>query len=409
MLNLAGTFTLSAPGELVLTLHEPCTAMRYDNGTADDGPLLDTSLRGSYPERCNRSELDRIFVTAAIPWTGAVRGTWVDSQHLVFHINWAQSNLDPLDDDATRMAAMPWKIQNVYWGPSAEESAQILELARKADQEVVTGGPPPRLEVIAIDVEGGALRSGDESTLIVQVTNHGAGTAYQVAASTRSSLTSLHMKQLAFGMIKPGAHRARKLRIRVPPSETLSDAMLVLVITEGNGFAPANASKRIKIIPPTNTPKLDVRCAFAGSPAASPAFEAGQGVLLSCIVNNTGNATAMVELEIATPRAPTLRSRPEIVAVGGRVAFEIPLTLSRDLPLDSTFEVAVTASDSVYSSVARTTITGVIRKAKLCEIGQLTLAQYRAKVAELRAAAAAGDLTQAQLDRYDAELVACLQ
>jgi hypothetical protein len=40
--------------------------------------------------------------------------------------------------------------------------------------------------------------------------------------------------------------------------------------------------------------------------------------------------------------------------------------------------------------------------------GQLTRQQYHAKIAELRAAVAAGDLTSAQLDRYGAELVACL-
>jgi hypothetical protein len=33
----------------------------------------------------------------------------------------------------------------------------------------------------------------------------------------------------------------------------------------------------------------------------------------------------------------------------------------------------------------------------------------RAKTTEMRAAVAAGDITQAQFDRYDAELVACLK
>jgi hypothetical protein len=42
------------------------------------------------------------------------------------------------------------------------------------------------------------------------------------------------------------------------------------------------------------------------------------------------------------------------------------------------------------------------------EPGQLTLAQYNAKIDVLRAAVAAGDLTQEQFDRDDAELIACL-
>ena len=41
--------------------------------------------------------------------------------------------------------------------------------------------------------------------------------------------------------------------------------------------------------------------------------------------------------------------------------------------------------------------------------GQLTDAPYRAKLAEMRAAVAAGELAQAQLERYDAELGTCLK
>ena len=72
-------------------------------------------------------------------------------------------------------------------------------------------------------------------------------------------------------------------------------------------------------------------------------------------------------------------------------------------------EIAITARDRASSRSARTTVTGVVRKPRLCEPGQLTRAQYQAKIAELRAAVTAGDITQAQFDRYDAELVACLK
>jgi hypothetical protein len=55
------------------------------------------------------------------------------------------------------------------------------------------------------------------------------------------------------------------------------------------------------------------------------------------------------------------------------------------------------------------TVAGVVRKLRLCEPAKLTRAQDQAKITELRAAVTTGDLTQAQLDRYDAELVACLK
>jgi hypothetical protein len=100
------------------------------------------------------------------------------------------------------------------------------------------------------------------------------------------------------------------------------------------------------------------------------------------------------------------RSRFEGVAAGHAV---FRIVIPRELAIDSTVEIAVNAQDRKAQHVARTSVVGVVRKPKLCATGQLTRAQYRAKMAELRAAVAAGDLTQAQLDRYDAELVTCLK
>jgi hypothetical protein len=69
----------------------------------------------------------------------------------------------------------------------------------------------------------------------------------------------------------------------------------------------------------------------------------------------------------------------------------------------------ITARDRDSSRTARTTIVGVVRKPRLCTPGQLTTAQYQAKIADLRAALSAKVLTQDEFDRYDAELVACLR
>lgn len=41
--------------------------------------------------------------------------------------------------------------------------------------------------------------------------------------------------------------------------------------------------------------------------------------------------------------------------------------------------------------------------------GQLTRAQYQNQLADLRTALTANALTQAEFDRYDAELVGCLK
>lgn len=77
--------------------------------------------------------------------------------------------------------------------------------------------------------------------------------------------------------------------------------------------------------------------------------------------------------------------------------------------MDSAIEIEVTANDLLTGDSAHTTLAGVVRKPNACVEGRLTRTQYRAKIAELRAAVADGTLTAEQFDRYDAALVACLR
>jgi hypothetical protein len=71
-------------------------------------------------------------------------------------------------------------------------------------------------------------------------------------------------------------------------------------------------------------------------------------------------------------------------------------------------QIEIIARDRRFERAAGTRVIGAIRKPGLCVPGQLSRAQYRTKLEELRAAIAAGELTPAQFDRYDAELVTCV-
>ena len=148
-----------------------------------------------------------------------------------------------------------------------------------------------------------------------------------------------------------------------------------------------------------------MHCSISGHSGARPDLGAGDTVALHCVVDNTGASVAKVELETAVAGG----SPAQEIAAAGHASFDVPVAIPRELAIDSTIEIAVSALDRKAQRSARTAVTGVIRKLKLCTAGQLTRAQYRAKLAELRAAVAAGDLTQTQLDRYDAELVTCLK
>jgi hypothetical protein len=403
-LALAGTYVLSPAGALTLTLSEPCTVGK-------------PSVYGTLSEAgtpCDRRVLERNRVTAKTPWQTEVPGVWTDPGHIAFQLDWKQSGFDPLADDAAAVAARPWTIGNAAWTPTAAEAARIVKLvadATETETELVRGGAAPNLEVTTFEVAEGTLRIGGDATLVVKVSNRGPGTAYRVVATTRSSVTSLHGQRIAFGMIKPGGDKTRRLHVNVPLSETASDTMLVLVLGEGNGFTPKNMSRRIALAASTSAPVLAVHCTIPGPghAGARPDLDAGDNITLRCVVDNTGTSPAKVELEIALAGGAPTRSQGQAISAAGHATFDVPLTVPRELAIDSTVEIAVSANDRQFARSAHTSLVGVVRKPKLCNAGQLTRAQYRAKLTELRAAVAAGDLTQAQLDRYDAELVTCLK
>jgi hypothetical protein len=401
--DLSGTFTFLPVGDLNLELAKPCLVVHRSPG----------NLGGERVE-CDAARLRTIPVVALTAWQATVAGQWVDARHLVFRTDWKQSSLDPLADDAAAMAAKPWTLasSSALWQPTADEARHILKLvaeAKDTEADLVSGGAAPSLEVASFELGDGKLVAGTETALVVRVANRGPGVAYRVVATTRSSVASLHGQRLSFGMIKPGTEKTRKLQVKVPTSETSPDTMLVLVVGEGNGFAPRNVSRRVPIVADDAAAVLAIQCAVAGRVGVHPDLDAGDSVVLHCAVSNTGKTAAKVELETAIAGGKPARSSAQSVVPGGQAAFDVSVAVPRELPIDSTVQIAAIARDTESARTARASVVGVVRKPKLCTAGHLTRAQYQAKLRELRAAVTAGDLTQAQLDRYDAELVTCLQ
>ena len=403
--DLSGTFTFSANGELVLALETPCTLSQ----ASPQGPVIRTY--------CDRAHLEEVEVVAEMPWQHEVTGIWIDANHIAFRVDWKTCGLDPLADNAASLITYPWTISGTQWTPTFAQSERILKLvetATETETDLIRGGEAPSLEITAFEIKSiegtnGVFHAGGEDEIVVKIANRGLGTAYRVTATTRSSIGSLHDKQLSFGMIKPGGEKLRRLHVAVPASETTPNTMLVLVLSEGNRFTPRNLSRRISITASKAAPVLAVRCSISGNTGLHPAIDAGDRVTLHCTVGNTGTIGAQVELETSIAGGPPVLSAAQEVASGGRASFDIPIGIPRHLPIGSSIEIAVTAHDRRTPRIARTAVIGKVGKPRVCSTGDLSRKDYKTKIAALRAQHVAGVITQSELDHFDAELVACLK
>ena len=404
-LDMDGDFTFSVKNGLELTLEKPCTVKSLRS--IDDRGALAVQR-----EHCSRSRLDNILIVARTPWKQDITAYWKDASHLVFHVDWGSSGLDPLANDSEAISAGPWHVSGVEWQPTAGQATAMLReigVATQTEVEVVRGGPPPKLEVTSLEIEGDTLRAAEPHTLVVRIKNRGSGAAYRVVATTRSSIKELHGKRLLFGAIGPGAEKARRTTLTVPAAETARDTMLVLAFSEGNEIVPANVSRRFAIAPSIAAPVLAVRCAIVGHNVPRPDVDPGQNLTLHCVVSNTGSVEArQVSVDVALGGDEPARSKSQVVPPAGRVVFEVPATVPRGLPMDTPFEIVVSARDGNSSSISRATVGAVVRKPKLCLPGGLTRDQYNVKIGNMRDLLAAGEVTRAAFDRYDAELVSCL-
>jgi hypothetical protein len=403
--DLSGTFTFSLIGELVLALETPCTLSQ----ASPQGPVVRTY--------CDRAHLEAVQVVAEMPWQHEITGIWIDANHIAFRVDWKTCGLDPLADDAAALITHPWTISGTQWTPTFAQSERILKLVEtvtETETDLIRGGEAPSLEITSFEIKSiegtnGVFHAGGEDEIVVKIANRGLGTAYRVTATTRSSIRSLHDKQLSFGMIQPGGEKLRRLRVAVPAAETAPSTMLVLVLSEGNRFTPRNLSRRISITASKASPLLAAHCSISGNTGVHPAIDAGDRVTLHCTVGNTGTIGAQVELETSVAGGPPVLSAAQEVAPGGRASFDIPIGVPRNLPIDSSIEIAVTAHDRRTPRIARAAVIGKVGKPRVCSIGDLSRKEYQAKIAALRAEQVAGIITQSQLDHFDAELVACLK
>jgi len=332
----------------------------------------------------------------------------------VLQIDWAMSGLDPLDAETWERAERPWRLEHpmleapVSWTPTRADLEIMAAAAGRAagiDPVVVAGGSPPDIVVDEFSVGGGEVLAGSVSSLEVAITNRGAGDAYRLYATTRSSIPALHGLQFSFGRVPAGASVRRKLSVSVPALEE-SDAMVVLVFSEANQFPPRNFGKRFPLRMVSELARLAMTCTLADKAAEA---DAGEVVRVRCQVRNIGGRTATgVSVSVSVAGAAT-KSHAIDIYPQASTAFDLPVRIPSGAKIDERLALEAIATETSHGArtTAKTEIT--VRRPRLCPQGRLTRAQYQTKRSELEAALAAGDLTREEFDRYDEELVGCLE
>lgn len=402
----APTIGFAPSGELVLAM-PPCTfvlSVKYIDRVEETR------------ERCVDPLADAVLTT---PWGRTLRGVSdapdIDGRTtLRFPADARVVQLDPLDRRTWKLGE-PWRIRHPMWVEDfiwtpTEADLEPFVVAIGAGLGVdATSAPalqPPELLVTNLNASNGEILAGGPSTIELAVQNRGHGPAYRVTATIRSSLDQLHGLQFSFGKIDAGATAIRRARVELAENTEETSAMLVVVFSEANGFAPANFSRRFPVRVVATAPRLAVACRTASGDVE---VDAGEIVRLRCEVRNEGGRLATAVTTTASVGGQRAASRATDIAPRAAETVEVPVRIPTGASIDQQLLIDVVAAEAAKGgqrATARVAVT--IRRPRVCPSGKLTRAEYRTKRAELDRARAAGDLTAEEFDRYDAELVGCL-
>jgi hypothetical protein len=138
--------------------------------------------------------------------------------------------------------------------------------------------------------------------------------------------------------------------------------------------------------------------------------DGGKLLHLSCMVANGGPAAAEgVRVTLSIPGSPPTTTPPASIAPEAAAPFDVSIRIPTSVKPDERLPVRVEARETSLGASHAIELTAVVRMPTVCPDGKLTRTQYEKKRVELKAALDAGALSAEEHDRYDAELVSCLE
>jgi hypothetical protein len=342
------------------------------------------------------------------PWGQTYVGILVDD---VFHvdINWRDVKGDLLADPNLAALRSNWLVQATDGKPRINyrmdlldnELRDLLAVIAKATGRDYREAPAGERAQLTVSVTSQPV-ANQRVHVVVMVTNRGPSSAYRVVAQL-GGVPGLKPTKLPLGRIEVGGTEKTGAEVPLAGASNASDPQLTVDVTASN--APAVSAKHgLPVKPKSDLLPPQLACSSSATQAAP-----GQQIPIECLLDNPNDGPLRgVTYRISTgPTDPTPpvqvgRIEPhEQHKLAGEVT--VPAGATSDAPL----MVAVTIGDPV---IAQQEISiPIVQPHKLCNQGQLTVADYERKRKRLDEERIAGRISQAKFNDYLAELWSCVR
>ena len=353
------------------------------------------------------------------PWQQELHPIDAGPDWVSFQIDFSKADIDPLAPDAPARLERPWTLVHTgtesterTWTPGAAERAEMLMLVGERTFTQITVeevNVPPTLVVKEL-FHAGELRNGTAAELVLTVANTGSGTAYRVIARTRSNIPALHGLQFSFGKLEPHEAKTRRVKVELPRDNDENQALIVLAFEEAHQFAPEPISRRFPVKPATIAARLAMGCRVLGQDTPRPAVDAGQVLAVECTVRNDGSRATGVRVAATLTGVPRpVESEAFELDTSKQNTITLALQVPRGAALDSQLALTLRVRHDGSKHFQEVVLPLVVARPRICPHGKLTREAFTKKRAELRGTLDAGLISQDEYDRYEAELVGCLE
>jgi hypothetical protein len=360
-------------------------------------------------------ELDfkNVEVSIRAPW-GRVYGARSDENGVVqIPVDWSGAGIDPLEVGAAERIATGWLVYSdearafpLKIKPEDVER-MLAAIGAATDTQHEVGAANEKATLSAELGDAPPFVPGRSGAISLRITNSGPQPAYRVVAKLRSSVDALHGHQLSFGRIDPGKTKVRTRAVAIPPRLDERSAVVVADISYFNGES-LDAKKKFDILPPAR--RVDPPRGLAlDCKLATPEVAPGERVRLACELRNVGTEPAgelAIAVSVGGVVSPNLA--PKALPGAGSAKLDLVGLTSAKEKQGVQVPVVVRATALGLPPVERTLSVRIASFATRCQ-QRLTRDEYKAKRKRLQAALDSGALTQKEFDKYDADLVGCLQ